>query len=116
MKTLFESHYPLVVSRNRVNTFARLVVPLNLTYRRTLARGERKGMEITFFLPLLIPRIRYIGSTKRDRKEWKESVKKREREDNSFPGLLGVFNIARRKESRLEGVALAPSILSAYSV
>ena len=38
-------------------------------------------MEITFFLPLLIfPRIRYIGSTKRDRKEWKESVKKRERE------------------------------------
>lgn len=30
--------------------------------------------------------------------------------------LLGVFNIVRRKESRLEGVALALSILRTYSV
>lgn len=111
----FRSHYPLV--SGIALTLSLAVMPLNLAYHRMLARREgEEEMEITFFLsPNFSPSLEFvtIGTIPAIVK----NGKKRERSYGITRfGLLGVFNIVRRKESRLEGVALALSILRTYSV
>lgn len=77
-------------------------------------------MEITFFLsPNFSSSLEFVTSVRSTRNGEaivKNGKKTRERERITRFGLLGVFNIVRRKESRLEGVALAPSIPRTYSV
>lgn len=75
-------------------------------------------MEITFFLsPNFSSSLEFVTSV-RSTRNGEAIVKngKKTRERITRFGLLGVFNIVRRKESRLEGVALAPSIPRTYSV
>lgn len=79
-------------------------------------------MEITFFLsPNFSSSLEFVTSVRSTRNGEaivKNGKKTRERERGRITrfGLLGVFNIVRRKESRLESVALAPSIPRTYSV